>query len=322
MRLIGYTRVSTIGQAKDGLGLPEQSAAIRHWAKIQGFRLVRSVSDEAISGQKGQDDNGVLDLSQRPALAEILDAIESGKADGIAVHRLDRLARKLTLQEAILSHIWKHGGRVFSVDVGEVRADDDEDPMRTFVRQVMGAAAQLERGMIVARLKAGRRRKASNGGYAYGSPAFGYRADRRDLVPDEEESQALFRMASLRSSNASIRQIARTLDSEGHRPKRSQTWNAGTLSRTLRRLDEVMADAPKDLLAALNKAQLVNQQLRATEAGLPSDVSTRLTMALQKQGQGFRVALYGSNSKERANGLRILKEGTQQARELLARVDS
>ena len=33
--------------------------------------------------------------------------------------------------------------------------DDPDDPMLTFVRQVMGASAQLERGMIRARMQGG-----------------------------------------------------------------------------------------------------------------------------------------------------------------------
>jgi DNA invertase Pin-like site-specific DNA recombinase len=99
-----------------------------------------------------------------------LTLIEKQSVDGLVVARLDRLARTLTVQEAVLAHVWKHGGKVFSCDVGEVFEDDPSDPMRTFVRQVMGAAAQLERGMIAARMRAGRERKAEKGGSAYGAP--------------------------------------------------------------------------------------------------------------------------------------------------------
>jgi DNA invertase Pin-like site-specific DNA recombinase len=35
--------------------------------------------------------------------------VESGEVSVLLVPRLDRLARKLTIQEAALAHVWKHG---------------------------------------------------------------------------------------------------------------------------------------------------------------------------------------------------------------------
>src|SRR5207244_11738718 len=89
----------------------------------------------------------------------------------------DRLARTLSVQEAALASVWAQGGRVFLPE-GEVLRDDPDDPMRTAMRQMMGVFSQLERGMITARLRAGRAAKAASGGYAYGSPPFGWRADK------------------------------------------------------------------------------------------------------------------------------------------------
>ncbi len=76
-----------------------------------------------------------------------------------------------------LAQIWKHGGRAFTADAGEVHPDD---PMRTAMRQMMGVFAQLERSMIAARLRHGRREKASQGGYAYGPRPTGGRPRRRN----------------------------------------------------------------------------------------------------------------------------------------------
>jgi DNA invertase Pin-like site-specific DNA recombinase len=69
--------------------------------------------------------------------------------------------------------VWKHGGRVFACDAGEVRQEDPHDPMRTAMRQVLGVWEQLERGTTAARMQAGRRRKAARGGFAYGAPPYG-----------------------------------------------------------------------------------------------------------------------------------------------------
>jgi DNA invertase Pin-like site-specific DNA recombinase len=110
--------------------------------------------------------------------------------------------------------------------------------MRTAMRQMMGVFSQLERGMIAARLRAGRRLKAEQGGFAYGSPRFGYKATEKALIPDDDEQASLQRIAELRQEGRSLRQIAAALEAEGHRTKRGNTsWSVASLSRVVARLE-------------------------------------------------------------------------------------
>lgn len=227
MKVIGYIRVSTTGQAEDGFGLAVQEQAIRSWAKAEGHRLVSVTRDEAVSGTVEADD--------RPGLVEALQAVAEGQAEGLVVMRLDRLARTLTIQEAALARVWKSGGRVFSVETGEVLPDDPDDPMRAFVRQVFGAVAELDRAMIVKRLRAGRRAKADAGGYAHGAPRYGTRAKDRALVAEPSEALAVARAVALRRDGCSLRGIAEALTAEGFKPKRSARWHPQVVARILAR---------------------------------------------------------------------------------------
>jgi hypothetical protein len=86
---------------------------------------------------------------------------------------------------------WRAGGRVFSLEHGEILCEDTEDSYRTAMRQMMGVFAQLERAVIVARMKAGRVHKAETGGYAYGASGYGQRAEGGALVADEREQAAV-----------------------------------------------------------------------------------------------------------------------------------
>ena len=192
MKLIGYTRVSMTGQVEDGQGFEIQAEAIRRWANQHRHRLTSMLSDEGVSGT----------TDEREGLTEALAVVRFNGAEGLVVHTLDRLARNLTVQEAALQQIWQTGGRAFTVDQGEVRADDPDDPVRTFVRQILGAVAQLEAGMIARRLRAGRRHKANQGGYAYGAPPFGYRAEDGELVADPDEMAVIDRITSLRGGRS------------------------------------------------------------------------------------------------------------------------
>ena len=233
MRLIAYLRVSTAGQVEDGLGLEIQRAQITAWARAHKHRIVSWESDEGVSGSK--------DFTDRAGLTSALQGVSDGTADGIVIAKLDRLARSLTVQEAALAHAWNGGGKVFSVDQGEVLRDDPDDPMRTAMRQMAGVFGQLDKAMIAKRLRDGRNLKRERGGYSDGAPAFGYRADSetKQLAPDDAEQAALGRIRTLRSHGESIRSIIQTLEAEGVKPKRGERWNPGTLSRLLRRLERV-----------------------------------------------------------------------------------
>lgn len=229
-RVVAYLRVSTDRQAEEGHGLDVQRQAITKWAKAQGYRVIDFMADEGISGSNGID--------TRVALADALDCVRRREADGVVVYRLDRLARDLIVQETLLAEVRKLGGEVFSTSAAETGylSDDPDDPSRTLIRQVLGAVSQYERSMISLRLRAGRRRKAEKGGYAFGSPPLGKRAEDGNLVEDEQELACLDRMAALRAEGASIRSIAETLTAEGWPTKRGGAqWHPTTVARALRR---------------------------------------------------------------------------------------
>ena len=168
---------------------------IRSYCERMGYKIAYMTRDEGVSG--------TVSAEERVGLAEALALLKDGRADGLVVARLDRLARTLIVQEAALAHVWRNGSRVIAADIGEILRDDPEDPARTAMRQMLGVFSQLERSMIAARLRAGRRLKAESGGYAYGAPAFGHRAMNGDLLSHPEEQAALVRIQALRLSGAS-----------------------------------------------------------------------------------------------------------------------
>jgi DNA invertase Pin-like site-specific DNA recombinase len=209
LRLVGYVRQSV---ANGGDSLEAQADAIRAWAKAEGHRIVASFEDDGISG--------TLDETERPGLSLALAMLEDGEADGIIVHRLDRLARRLHVSEAIFAKVWRWGGHVFAVDGGEVIEADSSDPMRVFVRQVLGATAELERNMVVARVQRGRQRAAEQGRYLGGSIPYGYRLadDRKTLVEIPEEQALVKRIRKLaeklrhEDGTPKVREIARAVE--------------------------------------------------------------------------------------------------------------
>ncbi len=219
MRLVGYVRVSTLGQAKDGLGLPTQERLVRRWCREHGHRLVGLVSDNGRSG--------AVDETGRPGLLDALAAVRDHSAEGVVVSSLDRLARSITVQEAVLGRVWVEGGTVFTVDGGEVPRDDPDDPMRTAMRQMVGVFAELDRRMIVKRLRDGRATAAAQGRHAVGDYAYGER--------DADEAAMVERVRALRDDGLSLRRIIAALDDEGYRPRRGERFHPSTIARILAR---------------------------------------------------------------------------------------
>jgi DNA invertase Pin-like site-specific DNA recombinase len=223
MRLAAYVRVSTQEQADKGHGLDVQRSAIRKWARANGHRIVSWHADEGISGAKPAD--------ERPGLADALRVVRAREATGLVVARLDRLARSVTVQEAVLAEVWHRlDARMFEV-TGEVLRDDPDDPMRTAMREMAGVFAGLERRMIAKRLRDGRVMKAAKGGHATGRYPYGWGP--AGPVPDQQK--ALRRMRTLRAEGRSTRDIAEVMRAEGHPTARGGAWSAPVVARILKR---------------------------------------------------------------------------------------
>lgn len=235
MRLVAYLRVSTIEQAEHGYGIDAQRAAIRSAARKLGARIVQWCDDEGLSG--------TLEAADRPGLTEALAMIRNAKADGLIIRDLDRLARAVSVQEAVLGEVWcNEGAGVYTSNpVAEVARDDPDDPMRTAMRQMHGVFVELDRRMIVKRLKDGRTAKAAIGGHVGGRPPYGWRAAKKSadnpngaLVPVPLEQEAIAEMVSLAAQGVAHREIAKRLEAKGYPTKRGGPWSHGTVARILK----------------------------------------------------------------------------------------
>lgn len=262
LRLVMVRRVSTVGQAVDGYGLDAQEADCRRWNKQApdaGHRIVHSVVD----GEQ-HNTSGKSTIDEREGLMEAVQWIVDGKADGILAPNLDRLARELTVQEAVLSYVWALGGRVFTADHGEHLEDDETDPMRTAMRQMRGVFHQLDRGLIRKRLREGRQAKGTKGGYAYGAPRFGQQALDNELVENETEAETLALAIQWRDEEGlGARAICRLLNEMGRPAKRGGQWHPTTVARMLD--DEARTAANAQSARARAQAREEKKRTRAAK---------------------------------------------------------
>ena len=232
MKAIAYLRVSTEGQA-DAFGLDVQRDMVSSHCALHGYELVGEHVDE-VSGSNGIED--------RTALAAALEALELDEAEVLVIPRLDRLARDLVLQEQLLREAWRTGAEVESAAQGESNLrDDPEDPSRALIRQVLGAVSEYERKMIVLRMKRGRMAKAARGGFATGSPPYGWRADGQGgLVEVAHEQEGLEIIREMHGFGFNTQQITDHLNQRKIPTKRGPgyRWWRGTVERIISRFDD------------------------------------------------------------------------------------
>lgn len=96
-------------------------------------------------------------ISSRPELMRCIERLQAG--DVLVVWKLDRLARSLADLLRILDRLRERGASFRSL----TEPVDTSTPMGTFVVQVLGAVAQLERSLIIQRTTAGIRSARARG---------------------------------------------------------------------------------------------------------------------------------------------------------------
>ena len=102
----------------------------------------------------------------------------------------------------------------------------------------MGAAAELERWLIRARLQGGRRRKAAKGGYVGGNrlhPRYGYDLVDGTFVPREDQQLVITRIRGLRADGTTWQAIGDLLNAGGTPPSAGRQWYAMTARRIAQR---------------------------------------------------------------------------------------
>jgi DNA invertase Pin-like site-specific DNA recombinase len=146
MRVAIYGRVSTTNHGQD---VSMQTGELEQFAQARGWRLVDSYLDIGISGTK----------EKRPELDRLMADAHRRKFDVVIVWKFDRFARSV-------SHLLRALETFNALGVAFVSLSEQMDtttPAGRMVFTVLGAVAELERSLIVERVRAGLRNARAKG---------------------------------------------------------------------------------------------------------------------------------------------------------------
>jgi site-specific DNA recombinase len=201
MRAVGYIRVSTEEQAREGLSLEAQRERIEAYCKLQGLQLREVFADQGVSGS--------IPLLERPGGAKLLEAITAGQAEHVVALKLDRLFRDAGDALTTLKEWDNHGIALHLLDLGG-SAFNSKSAMGKFFLTMTAAFAELERNLISERTKTALAYKRSQGAWL-GNVPFGFKLEGGRLIEDPEQLMMIERVKAMRRSHRSFREIAREL---------------------------------------------------------------------------------------------------------------
>ena len=223
-KIIGYCRVSTDNQKDEGT-IDIQRQALKEYAELKDYELVKTFDDEGVSG-------GIEDRAGLAEMFSFLEDKENKEVEAVLIFKLDRLARDLYIQEHLIKKLESLGKGIISTKEADL---DSDDPMRKAFRQFMGIVSELEKAFITMRLSGGRISKIKTKSlYAGGGVALGYTSKDKDLVIDEKQAETIKRIFKMkRHQRKGLREIARVLNEQGIPTARGGEWHAGTIKYIL-----------------------------------------------------------------------------------------
>lgn len=222
MKAIGYVRVSTDGQATDGVSIETQAARIQAWADANGYELTAVHADAGMSGCRADN---------RPGLQAALAQASSGAA--LVVYSLSRLARSTKDAIAISERLGKQGADLVSLS----ERIDTTTAAGKMIFRMMAVLAEFERDQISERTAAALAHKRSKG-ERVGTVPYGFSVaeDGASLVPNAEEQAVITAVSSMRHSGMSLRAIRDRLEAERIPNRKGNVrWRLNTISAILQR---------------------------------------------------------------------------------------
>lgn len=219
VKAVGYIRVSTKGQADDGVSLEMQEAKIRQWAALHDVTVMSFHTDEGLSGGD----------TSRPGLAAALADVIQHKA-ALVAYSLSRISRNTIHLLTLADTIAKAGADLVSL---QERIDTGSPAGRVAFR-IMSALAEFERDQVSERTREAMRHMKAEG-KRVGSVPYGYSVadDGATLVPMEQEQAILKHTRELRKLGYSLRQISDELARRGAFSRTGKPFHPQTLSRIL-----------------------------------------------------------------------------------------
>ncbi|PKN26582.1 MAG: resolvase [Deltaproteobacteria bacterium HGW-Deltaproteobacteria-21] len=225
VKAFAYLRVSGKGQV-EGTGFDRQMDEIRRYAEKHGYEIVATFREEGISG--------TTDEMDRPAFQSLVSEILKDSVRVVIVEGLDRLAREYRIQESLLIYLASKDITLISARTGENVTDAMlADPMKKALIQMQGIFSELEKSLLVKKLRIAREKVKAKTGKCEGQRGYKEIEGGPELVKQIRRLRRLpFKGASKKRS---FQEIADILNTEGKTTKNGKLFTAQNVANIYER---------------------------------------------------------------------------------------
>lgn len=198
-----YIRVSTLGQAEEGVSLDAQRSKIAAWCAVMGYELVGTYADEGISGSR---------VDKRPGLQAALDAV-CGHGGVLVVYSLSRLARNTRETLELGERLARAGADLVSLS----EKIDTTSAAGKMVFRMLAVLNEFERDQVSERTTMAMQHKKANGERVSGRVPYGQKLSNDGVhLEAHADEQAVIALArQLHAEGLSSRAIAVQLEARG-----------------------------------------------------------------------------------------------------------
>lgn len=203
--------------------------------------------------------------TERPALKELMNDIESGKIDTVIVYKVDRFSRNIIDFFEMYKVLEKYNCRF----VSKSETFDTSTAMGEAMLTILIAFAQMERKNIQQRVKDNYYyRTATTGSWAGGPAPFGFKNGRTNtnvptliVEPAEMEIVKLIFHLFHEEINMSLGKVAKYLSDNGYKSRRTNgAWDSSTISKILQNPLYVQADKKLYIYLKMKGIKFLNDE--------------------------------------------------------------
>jgi DNA invertase Pin-like site-specific DNA recombinase len=231
--VVGYVRVSTQGEAKDGYSLSYQVDEIQHYCHDNNLNLIRIYEDRGISGAKVNKKGFTV---EREGLQNMLTDLSHLSIQSVLVLNTSRLWRSDLAKVLIQRELKRNQVDVKSIEQQSYSIFNPE-PNDFLVNGMLELLDQYQRLEITLKLGRERRKKAEQGGYAGGGIDFGYKSlmENKTITIDEQKAIIVQRLFELKAKHSDwiLNQFAERLNAEDYLTQQGKEFTKVKIKRIL-----------------------------------------------------------------------------------------
>ena len=223
-RVMTYSRVSSLTQARHGQSIVSQPESLGKYAEARGWQVIGELSDGGLTGRN----------ADRAGFKAVMDALAERRPDAVLVTRLSRFMRNARLTLNAVHEMRELGVALICTDEP---IDTRQRGVADMFLAILATMAEWESDRLSEYAKEGRQRLIAKGRLPSGRPPYGYNNDKAvgRLIVASDKAEVVRLVYSLYvDKRLGMQNIARELTGRAiPTPSGNKIWTSNSVMRML-----------------------------------------------------------------------------------------